>query len=101
MTITREIGGRVMTIELTGDELYRAYEEQQRLFDEADVEAAFDAYEDEELVESYGMTRTEIGEKVSDIACRMRRNIDKYDMTWQYARDEAISEILRATEGEV
>ena len=30
----------------------------------------------------------------------MRRNIDKYDMLWQYARDEAISETLRRVEDE-
>lgn len=46
------------------------------------------------------MTRAEIGKKISDIARQMRRNIDKYDMLWQYARDEAISEILGVTEGE-
>ena len=46
------------------------------------------------------MTRAEIGTKISDIARQMRRNIDKYDMLWQYARDEAISEILKKVEGE-
>ena len=46
------------------------------------------------------MTRAEIGAKISDIARQMRRNIDRYGILWQYARDEAISEILGVTEGE-
>ena len=37
---------------------------------------------------------------LSNSRLRMRRNIGKYDRAWQYSRDEAISEILGATEGE-
>ena len=34
------------------------------------------------------------GSMIDDMASEMRRQIDKYDVSWDYARDEAIREII-------
>lgn len=94
MKIKREIQGFQLETELTKDELYDAYREQEHIFDLMDVESWFEAFGDDEIEEMYGMTRKKLGEKFEDIACEMRRNIDHYDMSFTYARDAAINEIL-------
>lgn len=94
MIIKREINGSAVEIELTDFELYNAYMVKQHMFDICDVEDAFNAFDDSELKDMYGLTFEEIKPKIPVIADEMRRNIDKYDMGWQEARDEAIREIL-------
>lgn len=94
MKIKREINGNMVEIELTRGELYEAYLEKQNDFDRQDIEDVFYSFDDDELEDMYGMTRAEIEEKIPEIAHEMRRNIDKYDMQWQYARDAAIEEII-------
>lgn len=94
MKIKRTILGEEEEFELTPDELYMAYREQEHKFDLSDVEDVFNGFDDDELVDMYGRTRDEIKERYEDIAYEMRRNIDKYEMSWQYARDAAIAEIL-------
>lgn len=90
MTITRKIQGAEMTFELTQEELYKAYYEQQDSFDREDVLNAF-WYDSEEYVqEEFGVSKHDLEEIVDDIAGEMRRNIDKYDMTMEHARSEAI-----------
>ena len=81
--------------ELTDRELYDAYCEQRFIFDREDIKGLFDNYEDDELIEIYGVTRTEIEAFYDDAAIEMRRNIDKYEMSWEYARDEAIDTVIR------
>lgn len=99
MTITRNVGGSTrqlpitMEFELTADELYNAYREQQFLFDRADIEDQFEM-SDEDCIECYGIRKKEAESLFDDMAVEMRRNIDKYDMSWEYARDEAVREIL-------
>lgn len=94
MTITREINGQTIEIELTSQELYEAYLEKQNEFDRQDIEDVFNGFDDDELEDMYGMTRAQLEEKIPELAHEMRRNIDKYDMSWQAARDEAIAEKL-------
>jgi len=94
MTIQRKIDGRVYDFDLTSDELYEAFREQEHLFDRADVESYFDDYTDDDLQYDYGIDREELEERFDDMAYEMRRNIDKYEMDWTYARDAAIAEIL-------
>lgn len=94
MKIKRTILGKEEEFELTPDELYAAYREQEFKFDRNDIEDYFAAFDDVEIEEMYSMTRKKLEEKFDDMACEMRRNIDKYDMQWQYARDAAIAEIL-------
>lgn len=94
MIIKREINGQTVEIELTSHETYEAYLEKQNEFDQQDIEDVFYGFDDEELENMYGLTRAQLIEKTPELAAEMRRNIDKYDMTWQEARDAAIAEKL-------
>ena len=87
MKIRRSINGENMEIELTQAEMWSAYEEQQHKFDISDIDAVFD-------YEEYGFSEAEADGIIEEMACRMRRYIDKYDCDLAYARDEAISDIL-------
>lgn len=101
MKIKRLVSGKEQEFELTADELYAAYREQEFKFDRADVADYFLAFDNEYIEEEYGMTTKEVESKFNEIAYEMRRNIDKYDMDWTYARDEAIETILRKVVQEV
>ena len=96
MKIKRHIPGsrEQVEIELTADELYRAYLEQEYEFDLDGVNNHFDAFEDEDLVETYGKTREELSKLYEDIARELRRLMDKYDMQYDYALTEAIDMVL-------
>lgn len=94
MIIKREINGQTVEIELTSHETYEAYLEKQNEFDQQDIEDVFYGFDDEELEDMYGLTRAQLIEKTPELAAEMRRNIDKYDMAWQEARDAAIAEKL-------
>ena len=94
MKIKRNILGKEEEFELTPDELYAAYREQEFKFDKSTIEDYFFAFDDKEIEDEYGMTRKKLEEKFDDMAYEMRRNIDKYGMEWSYARDAAIAEIL-------
>ena len=97
MKIKRNIDGREIEIELTAHEMWDAYIEKQHQFDVEDIEDYFYGCEDDELIEKYLKTGEEIKQLYEAIANEMRRNIDKYDMDWQYAREEAIHQILSNT----
>lgn len=92
MKITRGFNGQTIEIELTSQELYEAYLEKQNEFDRQDIEDVFNGFDDDELEDMYGMTRAQLEEKIPEFAHEMRRNIDKYDMSWQGARDATIAE---------
>ena len=94
MTIKREINSQTIEIELTSQELYEAYLEKENEFDRQDIEDVFNSLDDDELEDMYGLTREQITEKIPELAHEMRRNINKYDMSWQAARDVAIAEKL-------
>ena len=94
MTIKRLVNGEVMEFELTQLEMYDAYEEQQHKFDIQDIDGFFCSYDNDECIQEYGFSRTEIETIYEDMADRMRRYIDKYDCSWDYSRDTAIQEIL-------
>lgn len=101
MIIKREVNGTVHEFELTDDERLNAYEEQQHMYDRTDVRDHFLFMEESDLIASYGKTMAGIEASFDDIAYEMRRNIDKYDMAWTAALDEAIGDILnQCSEGE-
>ncbi|HAU85700.1 MAG TPA: hypothetical protein DCW90_09395 [Lachnospiraceae bacterium] len=79
-------------IELTDEELRNAYYEQQFLFDREDCR-----YTLVEILTENQMNAL-IGDKVDEIldlaADKLRRNIDKYEMDFSYARDEAVRDTL-------
>lgn len=80
-------------ITLTPQELREAYEEMQHLYDEQDVRDELGAFDDEYMLEYYGGSREQLEPLVEEMAYRMRRYIDKYDMHWDAARSEVIIDI--------
>ena len=94
MNITREINGVIHEIELTDNELYQAYLEKEFQFDRMDVEDVFDGISDDDLIEAYGVGFDAIAPLIDEMAEQKRRNMDKYDMSWDYARDDAIRYVL-------
>lgn len=95
MTIKRTVNGVEIEFELTDRELYNAFEEQQHIFDRLNMLDYLSDMSDEQLTEDYNITKLEAEKLVDDMAYRMRRYIDKYDCSWDYARDEAFQDILR------
>lgn len=94
MKIQRTINGTTFSIELLPEELIAAYIEQQKKFDIEDVINFGEAYSNEELMDSYGCTYQEIVNNKEIIAATMRKYIDKYDMEWSYAREEAVRDVI-------
>ena len=76
-------------IELTEDELFAAYQEQEVLFDVQNIEQNMQNYLDEQEYDTLKNNQ----EFVNDAAAELRRNQDKFDMTYEYAMREAFSEI--------
>lgn len=94
MKIKRKIGGVEISIELTSEELRWAYEEKQGEYDRTDILLAFE--EDERYEELKSYISEELKEQIlSDGSYRLRKNIDKYSMSFECARDDAISEIFK------
>lgn len=94
LKILRNMNGEDVEFELTRGELYSAYEEQQHIFDKADVEDIIDQMDDDTIMANYGVSMAAAEDLVDEIAYRMRRYIDKYDMSWESARDEAIKDVI-------
>lgn len=94
MKIKREIDGKEFEFELTPQELYEAFAEQEFQFDLESVRCYFEDYSDDDLYEGYTMTREELEASFEDIAVQLRRNIDKYDMSYEYALPAAVSDVL-------
>lgn len=94
MKITREINGKQHEFTLTGEELIAAFYEQQAKFDRDDILMLVDSYEPGDF-EYLGVTEQEYYSLADEMAGEMRRNIDKYDMDWSMARDEAIGTVVR------
>ena len=94
MKITREINGKTHTFELTEDELYNAYFEQEHIFDVDDISSFFDELDDGDIMSEYGKTREEVKWHYDEIAYEMRRQMDKYDVDMWYARGEAIRQVF-------
>ena len=96
MQIKRTINNNETVIELTDQELFNAYCEQQFIFDRSDITDVADGIENEDdFVGTYGIDRKTFDSLLDDMAYEMRRNIDKYEMSWEYARDDAITTVIR------
>ena len=91
MKIYRTVSGIECSFELTNAELTQAFFEQQYRFDKQDITEYGEYMTDDEIVETYGVTRQEFDELTGEIASTMRRYID---MDWTYARDEAIHDVI-------
>lgn len=99
MKISRVINWEAVEIELTHDEIFMAYCEQEHKFDVDDVDTELDKYEGDgadgasAFLEEYGITVEQARRNIHRIAYEKRRNMDKYDMDWWYALMDAIRTI--------
>lgn len=89
MVIKRQVAGKDIEIELSPRELCDAYYEQEHNYDVEDVKVRFDDMIDDEF-EDHGLTREYAEAHMDEIAYNKRRNMTKYEMSWEYALDEAI-----------
>lgn len=85
-----------ITIELTADELFSAYREQEHIFDCEDVKNGLDSIVSADVdEEEYAAAAKRILGSASLIdACAndYRLNIDKYEMGWYDARELAVKD---------
>lgn len=86
-----------LEFELTSDELRNAFYEQQAVYDCEDMLYYIEdegkdwlktAGYDDKFIDSISLYLDEMGEE-------LRRQIDKYDLSWEYARVEAFQSVLR------
>lgn len=92
MKITREVNGQTVEFELTHKEMVDTFFEQQEAFDAQDIEMLVENFSEEDFIEIYGLSPSVVLENAEEIGSRMRKNIEKYDMDWESARDEAVSD---------
>lgn len=89
MLIKRLVNGETMVFELTPHELTDAYYEQEGNFDKADARCEL-----ETLLDGIRLPEEQLSSLAEEIAVRLRRNIDKCDMSWRCAMDEAADFVL-------
>ena len=94
MKIQRIIRGLEVEIELTSDELFRAYSEQEHKFDIDDILEELETG-DEDTDNYNDIPIAWLKENVSEIAYLKRRNIDKYGLEWREAVRQAINDYAR------
>lgn len=85
MKIKRKINDVEFTIELLPEELYDAYREQQHKLDIESVINYGEMFDPEDMQEEFGCSYDEFLSIKEDIAEELRRNIDKYDVSFDYA----------------
>ena len=97
MIIKRTVAGLgEIQIELTDEELYAAFLDQQHRFDIEDIEDRLESEFPEDVLGSYGLTREDLakndwGQKlISKMATEKRRLISDFAMSWYQAADQAI-----------
>ena len=96
MTIYRDIEGENRSIELTGEELTKAYFEQQHKWDVQYVTENLDRF----IVLQANTDKFGLEDSIDMVASEMRRNIRKYGVDDREALDDAIQEILCEGENE-
>lgn len=90
MKIKREINGKMIEIELTSRELYQAYCEQEHLFDMESCRDEFSMrYSEEGWYENVSDEDRDF--IIEEVAIILRRNLDKYDVTFDYGMDLAFN----------
>lgn len=87
-------------IELTNQERLSAYYEQEHEFDVEDVRGELAGYADGEdaRIADIAAALLEDDTRLSAIAKVKRQNMDKYDMTWDVATQDAVKKALAAAE---
>ena len=89
MVIKRIINGIEVEIELTNTELLNAYLEQENKFDIASCKNHLNSgiYDCEEWYEN--LNKEKESQLIEDAADYLRRNIDRYEMSYEYALEDA------------
>lgn len=95
MTIVRTINGTTFHIKLLPEELIEAFFEQRDKFDIEDIVSYAEEIGSKELKATFGCTYQEYLNMKEEMAEEMRRNMDKYDMSFADAREYAIREVLK------
>ena len=72
----------------------RAYVVQQLEFDRADIEDLICGMSDADVMACYDVGIEQFKSLIDDMAYEMRCQIDKYDVSWEYARDEAVRSVI-------
>jgi len=91
MTIKRVINGAEIEIELTKEEVFDAYCEQEHKWDIRSCNEYYDCmYWDEDWYNDKNIRENIIEEA----AMNLRRNIDKYEMSFDYAIAEAFTDAI-------
>lgn len=94
MKIKRTVNGQELEFELTTQERWEAFREQETIFDIEDCEDMICGMTDDQCLDTYEITVEEFRKLIPFMAQEKRRLMDKYDMDWTYARDEAISSVI-------
>lgn len=100
MKIKRTVNGKEMIFELTDNELFNAFEEQEHIWDVNAVEGYVSLFDNDDYIETWGITKEQYEELVDEMAYRMRRYVLKYEMSEEYAQDEAINDVIKEHYGE-
>ena len=90
MKITREINGERVEIELAESEVLDAFYEMQNKFDGQDMEDYIIESSDAECLDVYGVGQNTMLDNVEEIGRILRNYINNYDMSFEFARDEAL-----------
>ena len=84
-----------LTTVLSSTELSDAYYEKEVEFDREDITYELDERSEEGKEDICGMKRSEITEEMIEcMAYEKRRLMNKYDVDWEYATDQAIKTVL-------
>ena len=92
MTITREIDGEQIKIELTRDEMFKAWDEAQFSEDRDDMDEYLNDYSDKDFEESFGKKLSDAYDCLDDLARLRRTNINKYEQSWSESRYQALED---------
>lgn len=92
MVIKRTVDGEERIFVLTSMELFNAYSEQEHIWDVDYVESQLENGLFEEI-EDICVDEADRAEIAEEIASEMRRQINKYDLSQEYAFTEAFHEI--------
>ena len=79
--------------ELTDIELLKLYDEYQKRCDETDIREWFENMDDDDIMESYGVSCDELNSLIPSMARMMRHCIDNSE-DWTYHRDYAIDTVI-------
>lgn len=94
MTIIRTIASKSYPITLTREEAWGCYLEVQRKLDLEDIKDLFSGLTDDDTIPWIGAAVKECVPLFDEMASELRRNIDKYDMTWDSAREYAVRDVV-------